>query len=277
MRVDLGAGFGWGRYRRVVGCPAGYEDACATWTGPTSLRTWDVVSSVLNPAITIGLTRDWQLTLATPAELRHVRLQATETEAGDAGIVAGPTDGRLMVQGFTALAQGWIVGGGLGLSLPIGHPGRGGVAGAPSRLGSGGFDPLLSARLLTTEGKVGLFVSADARIGLFEAEDGFTPPTSVSASAGVLWRPNVAFTASATLDYQHDTPMKFWGRPAEDHHEQGGVAVGIYPEFRPGLVGQLLVRALPLTSRHGDSLASQPVSVVAGLSWTFDLLDPPKP
>ncbi len=229
---------------------------------------------MLAPSITVGLSPGWQLALTVPVEARHVSLLATPAAPAEAGWVAGPSDGRLVLQGFHAFAPGWVVGGGLGLSLPIGDPGRvGGVAGAPRRLGTGGIDPLASLRLISTEGRFGAFVSVDGRVGLFEAVDGFTAPTSVSASAGALWRPVKFVAASLTAEYQHDTPMRFWGVPAEMPHDQLGLAVGVYPELRPGMVAQAVVRALPWASRTPGEVATQPISASLGLSWTFDLND----
>lgn len=195
------------------------------------------------------------------------------------GTIAGLTDGSLVVRTF-AFADTWLVGGGLGASLPLGRTEEDpfalteqGLTHEHAQLGSGTFVPMVSADLMRMGARWGFFASASARLPLYANGKGYRPPTSVSGSLGPAFRPVKPLQLVLTAEAMHETPERWAGAPYGGRTSALGALAALYT-LSPDVVLQAQARATAwqgMSHKETDEGGSyeQPFVATAGVSWTF--------
>ena len=242
-----------------------------------------------DPTLTTGLGGGWQASLGLPIDLRVLGIEYTtpdgepyEPPYGDNHhrdeVLWGLTDGRAMLWRYAAPSSRLVVGGGIGTTLPFGRTEEDPFALAAEgeehqhfQLGSGTFDPMATGQAILAGPRWGAWLSADARVSLYENRKGYRPPRSVAVSAGPSFRIVPDLQVLATADGLYETPETWDGEPYGGRAVLTTSAVAIYT-VNPRLVlqgqGRATVWQRGLGDEHDEPLTQRFV-LSAGASWSF--------
>ncbi len=249
----------------------------------------------LDPTVTVGLGEGWQVSAQVPFDVRDVSIvytlpDATPYDPPYADIhhrdetIAGLTDGSLVVRKFAFVGM-WLLGGGLGASLPLGRAEEDpfafteqGLTHQHVQLGSGTFVPMVTADAVRMGARWGFLASASARLPLYSNGEGYRPPTSVSGSLGPAFRPVKPVQLVLTAEAMHETPERWAGEPYGGRTSAVGALAALYT-LSPDVVLQAQARATvwqAMSHHETDEGGSyeQPFVATAGVSWTFGASKP---
>lgn len=183
----------------------------------------------LQPSFSIGLGEGWQALARTPFDIKLVTIEYTtpdgapyEPPYGDIHhrkeTLLGLGDARLEIQRFVRAGEGWVVGGGLGSTVPLGRTEENPYAlAAQSRthqhlqMGTGTIDPIASATAIYAGHTWGFVSSASGSVPLYENSKGFYPSAEAQFSAGPTHRFSPKLMATGELSFKHVWQAKWDG------------------------------------------------------------------
>lgn len=281
------------RIQHQAFCPEVAPLLCAEQEIPVHLHDQQITWFRLEPGLTAGLGKGFQLSLTVPVDLRVVRVDyyTLEGEVFDppyADIhhrnetLGGLTDGTWMLRWYSMPLPKVLVGVGLGSSLPFGKTEEDpfqlteeGLTHQHLQLGSGTFVPAAELSLLWMSPRWSLWFSASGRLPLYANKKGYQPPRSLNLSAGPGFRVVKPLQILGTVELLSESAELWHGVPYGGRTALGGSLSGMY-SLSKQVVLQAQVRGTfaQWNMSHHDTAEEegsfvQRVVGMAGLSWTF--------
>ncbi len=199
----------------------------------------------------MGLGDGFQIQASLPV---HLQLLSTRYHTGDGERYAPPypntdpastragglADGQLMGRFFGKAGDGWVLGAGLGLSLPFAPPPENPLElGNPElprafQAGTGTFDPVVDLQAIANKGRWGGWIGLSGRFPMYTNGRGYRPGIVGAVSVGPSVRPTQALQLLVTAD------LVVEGRLRWDDERRGGRVA-----FTPAVAAVL--RASPTT------------------------------
>lgn len=183
--------------------------------------------------VTMGLGSGWQGTLEIPLDIKALSIEYTTPDGapynppyGDIHhrneTLVGLGDGRVELQRITRTAGGLVVGGGLGVMLPLGRIEENPYALAAEgrrhqhvQMGSGTVDPVASTTAILMGHRWGFVSNASGRLPLMNNKYGFTPSPLLQVSIGPTYRFSAKTMAVLTAGIKHSWQATWDGEPDE--------------------------------------------------------------
>lgn len=268
-------------------CPEISPPDCAEQDIPAHLHDQRIRWLRLHPGLNVGLGKGWQLQGQLPFDVRVLTIdyrtldgQPFDPPYGDIHhrneVLWGLVDGRIAAWRYAAPGGGWILGGGVGTTLPFGRTEDDPFALAAQgethqhfQLGSGTFDPVVGLVAIQQGMRWGAWASVDARLPVYANGRGYRPPTSLNVSVGPTVRFLTGIQLMATAEGAVETVERWSGAPYGGRAAVGA-GLGALAAVRSDLVLQVQGRAAlweAAFARHEEPL-TQPLLITAGLSWT---------
>lgn len=232
-------------------------------------------------AAAYGLRQNLQLNLSVPYDVKAMRIRYTTLDGqpftppyGDihhrTETLSGISDASLGLD--WRVRPQWVAG--FGVSLPIGRTepdpvalGREGKKHEHIQFGSGTVQPRVSLQY-TRPGRVVLFARTEARLSLYENDEGFRAPTTLVWSLGPSTRVR-RIGIDARLEGQHQTVARWSGETDEGTgFTNGGARVGLSFAAGPLQIAPSVYREVFSHGLHGESFEQGTTWSVA-LSRTF--------
>lgn len=183
------------------------------------------------PAFSIGLGQGWQAVARVPFDAKIGTIDYTTSDGAPYDppygnihhrdeTLLGLGDTRLEAQKFVRVGDGWVVGGGLGSTIPFGRTeenpydlAKTGQTHQHIQMGNGTFDPVGSATAIFSGHSWGFVSSASGSIPLYENSKGFYPSAEAQLSAGPSHRFSAKLMAVGELSFKQTWPAKWGGEP----------------------------------------------------------------
>jgi hypothetical protein len=260
---------------------------------PDHLHSQGVTLLRLEPGVTIGLGKGFQLSFHLPVDIKNSRISyllsdGTPFDPPYGNVhhrnetLFGLGDARLMARwGVTIPATPVILGIGLGAALPTGKTEENPFDAASReefhqhmQFGSGTVDPLGAFHLIVRGKNVGLLASASTRVPVYANEKGYRGAIQVSAAVGPTLRlpePLRTIQLSLTGEFEWLSAEQWNGSPGENSGlVTAGMRLGLIWNVRPSLAIQanLLARAY---ERSTGAQFTRPVTLTLGVSGFLDL------
>jgi len=276
------------RIQHVAECPEVDPVLCATETIPAHLHDQHIDWLRVDPGLSVGLGRGWQVGVNLPADLRVARVDYTTLD-GDpydppyADIhhrdetLAGLVDGALGVRRYATTGHG-VYGAALGVTLPFGRTEEDpfalteqGLEHQHQQLGTGTFVPTAGADAIYSAGRWGGLAWGAGRVPLYENRKGYRPPLTATLGGGPTLRIVPTLQGLASAELLVEGPERWAGEP---HGGRVAVLAGVGALWSVSdrVVLQASARA---TAWQGSAEAEsdegalvQPLIVGVGLSWT---------
>jgi hypothetical protein len=277
----------YARVSNLLICPEVDTEACRTSSIPDHLREQRIDWLQLEPALTIGLGRGFQLSARLPVQVqligtRHttvadeVPYEPTYPGAPPAREVhAGLGDARIAAWYLARPAEGWTVGGSLGHTLPLGEPPSDptgttpGATSEPFRSGAGTVAPTAGFIAVGSKGRWGGWFGAQAMVPVVANAQGYRAPWTLGVSVGPSVRPVPELQLLWTVDPFVE------GRARWQDQAQGGrvalaTGLSVLGMVRSNLVLQAQVSATVWQTgwSRGDEGVGPAVVASLGVSWT---------
>lgn len=257
---------------------------CATTEIPAHVHRAAVELTHIETTVSYGLRDNAQLSLRLPYDIKamNIRYETLEGEPftppyGDihhrTETLRGISDPTLLLE-WQPRAN-WIVGG--GVSMPFGETvenpielGRQGLTHEHIQFGSGTFRPVVNAQWSHRGERITWTARGEARLSLYENDEGFRAPNNVLWSVG----PTIRFHGIAfdpRLQGQHQTLGKWNGEPDEgDGFTNAGVRVQIaLPPVKGITIAPGVYRELYSKGLHEEESFRQGVTWSVSLSRSF--------
>ena len=288
IRLDLFGSFGTGLSDVLVSCPDAGEALCGT-EGPDYLYTQELAWQRLSPSLTFGLGKGWQVGVNIPLDHRGVEIRSTTLD-GDAyvppnedtdrwsGSRVGLADMRLLVSWFGTVGERWVVGGGLGSTLPTGTsdpypigPAVDGLARRPMILGSGTFQPLALVNVILKGERWGAYLGGNLLLPLYPNGDGYRSPRSVEIDLGPTFRLTPPLQVVAALVWGWEGPGIYDGVPLGGQTQVSGSMTVIHAlsarlTFQAEARLRMAERLLDDTAIEGTTPRA---ALAMGITWIF--------
>ena len=182
------------------------------------------------PTLSFGLGDGWQAMLRVPYDVKSMGIEYTDLQGnpfdppyGDIHhrneTLTGFGDGEFEAQYFWSPKPKWVMGGGLGSTLPFGHTEEDPYIRASQSLrhqhiqmGSGTFDPIASATVVWSGHRWGFSARSTGKLALYENNKDYRPSSTVQLTLGPTYRFTSKFMLLTHLA-QRDWQAAWSGEP----------------------------------------------------------------
>ena len=137
------------------------------------------------------------------------------------GTLKGLGDARLHMEYYANWGKGWVVGGGVGSTLPIGKTEEDpyelselSLEHQHIQMGSGTLNPLVKLSGVYSGHQWGLVSTLQAKISLYQNEKDYRPSSSARMTVGPTYRLTSKWMLVATADLLHES-QAYWGDRAD--------------------------------------------------------------
>lgn len=226
-------------------------------------------------AAAYGLRENLQLTLSLPYDVKAMRIRYTTLDGAPFTPPYGDIHHRTeTLSGISDASLGldwrirprWVAG--LGVTLPIGRTepdpialGRQGKRHEHIQFGSGTYQPRVSLQY-TRPGRVALFGRTEARLSLYENDEGFRAPAILAWSLGPTMRVRAA-GVDVRFEGQHQTVARWSGEIDEGTgFTNGGARLGVSFPAGPLHLAPSVYRELFSRGLHGETFEQ-------GTTWSL--------
>lgn len=275
------------RIQHVANCPEVDPLLCATTDIPEHWHDQRISWFRVDAQLSAGLGRGWAVSAGLPFDVRAISVDYTMD--GDPyvppyddihhrnEVLFGLVDGSVSVK-RTMMVGKVVLTPSLGTSIPVGHTEadpfaltKEGKTHQHMQFGTGTFDPMASVDAVFRVGRWGALATVSSRLPVYEGANGYRAPRIVSGSAG----PTFAITPKwftwllAEAAYEGE---ELWHGDSYGGRASVSASGGVLTTITPDLSVQLTARVPIWEAVHHtdeDASVSQPLSVAAGLSWSF--------
>lgn len=267
-------------------CPEVDPVTCAQGEVPEHRHLQDIGWVRLDPTLSVGLGRGWQVAGELPVDLRAVRVDYVTLDGAPFDppyddihhrdeTLFGVVDGQVRLSRYQR-AGGATLGLGLGTTVPLGRTeedpyalGEAGKTHQHLQFGTGTFVPLARAEGWIGHRRWGALAQLEGAWSLYANGKGYRAPSRASLTAGPTWRATPALTVWALPQVGLETPERWSGEP------YGGVVraylgVGGAAPVAPGLSltaeARVLLAQAPLVP-DPEGVLVQPLLLSVGGRW----------
>jgi len=185
----------------------------------------------LQPSLSVGLGRGWQAMLRVPYDTKVMGIEYTDLQGnpydppyGDIHhrneTLTGLGDSELELQYFWSPKNKWVLGGGLGSTLPFGRTEEDPYIRASRSLrhqhiqmGSGNFDPIMSITSVWSDHRWGFTAQSTGRLALSENNKEYRPSSSLQVTVGPTYRVTSKLMLTTNIGTQKDWQAEWAGDP----------------------------------------------------------------
>ena len=185
----------------------------------------------LQPSLSMGLGRGWQTMLRVPYDIKSMGIEYTDLQGNPYDppygnihhrneTLTGLGDSELELQYFWSPKPKWVMGGGLGSSLPFGRTEEDPYIRASQSLehqhiqmGSGTFVPLMSATVVWSGHRWGFSAQSTGKLALYENNKDYRPSSTAQITLGPTYRFTSKFMFLTHLGAQRDWQAAWSGEP----------------------------------------------------------------
>ena len=178
-----------------------------------------------------GLGGGWQLMGMIPVDAKLLSIEYTTMDGepydppyGDIHhrneTLFGLGDGRVEAQYFFFAAEGWVLGGGLGATVPLGRTEENPYALAARsekhqhmQMGSGTVDPAFSLSSVWSGAKWGGSLTSNGSMPVMESRHGYMPTPILQVSGGPSYVINSSLITTAEVSLWREWQAKWAGEP----------------------------------------------------------------
>ncbi len=276
------------RIQHVAECPEVDPLLCAEQEIPDHLHDQQIDWFRLDPTVNVGLGKGWQVFGEVPVDLRVTRVAYYTLDGAPFDppyddihhrdeTRAGLVDGAVGVRRFGGVGP-WVVGGGLGVTLPIGKTEEDpfaltelGLTHQHQQFGSGTFVPTGSVEIVYADARWGALAWGAGRLPLYESGKGYRPPGTLTVGGGPTYRPVVPLQVLVSAELVVEGPEWWSGTP------YGGrtalvPGVGVIWGVSDAVVAQVQARVTAWQDSREDTAGEgslvQPVILTLGVSWS---------
>jgi hypothetical protein len=216
----------------VASCPEISPVDCAEQGDiPDHSHHQDLFMAQVGAIIGVGLGHGMQLKGRLPLSIKKLEIEYQD-ENGKvytppyAGIhhrnetLTGLGDGELMLEYFSRVGEDWVLGGGVGATLPLGRTEADPYARAElslvhqhMQMGSGTLDPVLSASAVYGGHTWGLASSARTRLALSTNDKGYRPSSMHTVGIGPTYRLAAKWMLTSSVDLLSEGQASWNGTP----------------------------------------------------------------
>lgn len=179
----------------------------------------------------VGLGGGWQVMGMIPVDAKLLSIEYTTMDGepydppyGDIHhrneTLFGLGDGRIEAQYFFRVADGWVLGGGLGATVPLGRTEENPYALAERsekhqhmQMGSGTVDPAFSLSSAWTGAKWGGTLTSSGSMPVAENRHGYKPTPVLRFSGGPTYTINPSFITTAEVSLAREWQAEWDGEP----------------------------------------------------------------
>ncbi len=275
------------RIEHVATCPGVDPLLCATTDIPEHWHDQKITWFRLDALLSAGLGNGWAVAAGLPFDVRSISVDYTQDGEPYVPpyddihhreeVLFGPVDGSLWLK-RTLMVGSVVLTPSVGSSIPIGHTEDDpfaltelGKKHQHMQFGTGTFDPLLSVDAVFRAGRFGALASVSSRLPLYEAANGYRAPRVVAGSLGPTFAvtPKLYTWLLADAAYEGE---ELWHDEAYGGRASVSASAGALYTLTPDVSAQLTARVPVWEAVHHtdeDARVSQPLSVAAGVSWSF--------
>ena len=181
------------------------------------------------PSLSFGLGRGWQTMLRVPYDIKKLGIEYTDMQGNPYEppygnihhrneTLGGFGDSELEVQYFWSPRNKWVMGGGLGSTLPFGRTEEDPYLRASRSLphqhiqmGSGTFDPIVSLAAVWSGHRWGFSAQSTGRLGLYENAKNYRTSSTARVTLGPTYRFTSKFMLITQLGAQRDWQAEWSG------------------------------------------------------------------
>jgi hypothetical protein len=279
-------------------CPEIAPVTCAEQELPLHLHIQGISLFRLQPRVTIGFGKGFQLGFRLPIDLKRSTIRYELVDGSPYAPPYGNThhrtetlfglgDGQVQFGLYGAPpATPLLLGVEVGVVVPTGKTEEDPFELAAReeehqhlQFGGGTFDPTLSLSLVVRTRPFGLLANGSGRFPLYENPKGYRGSISLDGTVGATFRPASPLQRLQLLlllHLSHQEPERWRGMVGENSGRNVlGVSLGAVYGITPRLTLHAQVRANVLESAEGAQFA-QPVVLSLGVSGLIDLPKPPQ-
>ena len=183
------------------------------------------------PTFSIGLGRGWQTMVRVPYDIKQMRIEYTDLQGNPYDppygnihhrneTLTGLGDSELEIQYFWSPRNKWVVGGGLGSTLPFGRTEEAPYLRASRSLkhqhiqmGSGAFNPILSATVVWSAHRWGFSAQTTGKLALYENSKDYRASSTVQMTLGPTYRFTSKLMFLTHFGIQRDWQAEWSGEP----------------------------------------------------------------
>jgi len=237
-------------------------------------------------SVSYGLGKGWQIFAQIPVDAKIMTIEYATLDGrpydppyGDIHhrneTLMGLGDGRVEAQRFVRLSDGWVMGAGLGTTVPLGRTEENPFIAAQKseehqhmQMGSGTFDPTFSASSVWSGHQWGATLAASGSLALMENSKGYKPSSVIQVGGGPTYRFNAKFMAATDLTLTRENQAEWDGTP---DYMSGRTALtgGAALIYRLNPQWATMVQAQSTLLQWSEaSLIVQRFKGTIGISWT---------
>jgi len=237
-------------------------------------------------AISYGLGNGWQVQGKVPVDVKFLAIDYTMPDGSSyqppyGGIhhrnevLFGLGDGRLEIQNFHRLTNGWVIGAGFGSTLPLGRteedPYR--LAAQSSKhqhiqMGAGIFKPTFSASAVWSGHVWGMTTFINGELAMYANNKEFRPPSRINVAVGPTYRVTPKLMLTSELSLSHESQAEWHAEPdPQSGLTRGMIGASAIYRFNP-MLAVMLQANTSIFQWTQEAVIRQPFVGSVGLSWT---------
>lgn len=272
-------------------CPGVSAPDCAVYDIPPHTHDQSISWLRLDPTLNMGLGKGFQVSVTMPLDLRVLTVDYYTSDGatydppyGDIHhrdeTLYGIVDPRVYIQRFMRPNDGLILGGGLGVTVPLGQTeddpfalGSEGEYHQHMQFGTGVFTPLARGTLVWSHDlQWGLFAWGGGQLPLYANDKGYQPAATLDLGAGPTFRPTPKWQLLPSIEGTLEGP-EYWSGTA--YNGRFSLLTGATVLYSPkkDLVFQGQARTTLLQRERGNPEGEgqilQRLILTLGLSWRF--------
>jgi hypothetical protein len=240
----------------------------------------------MQTSASLGLGSGWQVIGRLPIDAKFMSIDYTTPDGqpytppyGNIHhrneTLAGFGDAQLEIQHFTRSGESWVIGAGVGLTIPLGRTEENpyalteqGESHQHMQMGSGTVAPIFSASALWMGHQWGGLISSNGRLPMAANSKGYRPSSSIQLSAGPSYRFTSKLMMTSSLSLTRESQAEWQGIP--DPMSGSTVVMGggaVIFRFTPMLASMVQVRTTIAHWSEKPQIRQNFIGSV-GLSWT---------
>ena len=240
----------------------------------------------MNSLLAVGLGKGFQVKGEVPFDYKVMGIeykddQGKPYEPPYGGIhhrnetLKGLGDARVRLEYYANAKKDWVVGGGLGTTIPIGKTeedpyelSEKSLTHQHIQMGSGTFNPVLNLKAIYSGHQWGMVSTLQTKLSLSENDKSYKPSNAVRLTAGPTYRATAKWMLVASGDVLHET-QAYWGDRADPMSGRTAIFGSASVVYRFNTtVAMMLQGQLTAAQWSVTDQITQPFVGVAGITLT---------
>ena len=240
----------------------------------------------MQTSASLGLGNGWQVIGRLPIDAKFMSIDYTTPDGQSYTppygnihhrneTLAGFGDAQLEMQHFTRSGESWVIGVGVGLTIPLGRTEEDPYTLAKQsethqhmQMGSGTVDPIFSASAIWMGHQWGGLISSSGRLAMVANSKGYRPSSSIQLSAGPSYRFTSKLMMTSSLSLTRESQAEWRGTPDPNSGRTAVMSGGsLIFRFTPMLASMVQARTTLAQWSNKPQIKQHFIGSI-GLTWT---------